>query len=94
MTPRLAPKHVMDAYEMRTGFYGFGAFLEQRGEIQIMDAEGFECQSSRKGPRRIISSFGRIRDSISRGIFNIPHLPSKVLCLSGITRGRYRDLLR
>lgn len=48
MTPRLVPKHVMDAYEMRTGFYGFGAFLEQRGEIQIMDAEGFECQSSRK----------------------------------------------
>lgn len=94
MTPMHIPKDIMDAYEMRTGFYGFGAFLEQRGEIQIMDAEGFECQSSRKGPRRIISSFDRIRDSISRGIFNIPHLPSKVFAFVGYYTGRYRDLLR
>lgn len=78
----------LDNRSLIRGENTFDSFLEQRGEIQIMDAEGFECQSSRKGPRRIISSFGRIRDSISRGIFNIPHLPSKVFAFVGYYTGR------
>jgi len=36
MTPRRVPKHLMDAYENRTGFFGFGEFLEQRGRIKVI----------------------------------------------------------
>lgn len=48
MTPRKVPKYIMDAYELRSGFHGLGKFMEQRGDIVLIDTEGFECQSSRK----------------------------------------------
>lgn len=47
MAPRHIPKNVIDAYELRTGFHGFGEFCEQKGKIQI-DREGYECQALQK----------------------------------------------